>query len=210
MVIFTSAAFILTASWNLLFRSAKVYGFYFNDTSAVSRVYTELTGSEMADKIADFMSSWRPEKFEILEDTGYDMENVFNEEEGVNMMAAKNALDISGIVCIISLILTVSIYVFLLKRKKKKALADGFKVSLGLVGAGVVAETALMSTNGGRSRVMDILGMIDLGEDSQLTILLGADFFDMAALFLIALTLIVSAVCIYVNHVLTKPPRLFY
>lgn len=210
LVIFTAAAAILTASQNLLFRSAEVYGFYFNDSSAVSRVYTELTSSEMADKIAGFMNSWRPDKFEILEDTGYDMENVFDEEEGVNMMAAKRALDISGIICIISLILTVSIYVYFLRNKKKKVLADMLKVSMVLVLAGIVSETALMATNSGRIRAMEILGMIDLGKDSQITILLGADFFNMAAIFLIALTVIATGVCAYINYVLTKPPRIFY
>lgn len=210
LVIFTAAAAILTASQNLLFRSAEVYGFYFNDSSTVSRVYTELTSSEMADKIAGFMNSWRPDKFEILEDTGYDMENVFDEEEGVNMMAAKRALDISGIICIISLILTVSIYVYFLRNKKKKVLADMFKVSMVLVLAGIVSETALMATNSGRIRAMEILGMIDLGKDSQITILLGADFFNMAAIFLIALTVIATGVCAYINYVLTKPPRIFY
>lgn len=210
LVIFTAAALILTASQNLLFRSAEVYGFYFNDSRAVSKVYTDLTSSEMADRISGFMNSWRPEKFEVLEDTGYDMENVFNDEESVNMMAAKRVLDISGIVCIISLILTVAIYVHLLKRKRKKVLRDTFRISLGLVTAGIVAETSLMSTNGGRSRVMEALNMIDLGEDSQITILLGADFLNMAAIFLIVLTLIIAGVCTYINYVLTKPPRIFY
>ena len=82
-VVLVMFALILTFSQNLLFRSAEVYGFYFNDSRAVSKIYTNLTSSEMADEIAGFMGSWRPEKFEVLEDTGYDMESVFTEEEGV-------------------------------------------------------------------------------------------------------------------------------
>ena len=85
-----------------------------------------------------------------------------------------------------------------------------FKVSMVLVLAGIVSETALMATNSGRIRAMEILGMIDLGKDSQITILLGADFFNMAAIFLIALTVIATGVCAYINYVLTKPPRIFY
>ena len=110
----------------------------------------------MADEIAGFMGSFRPEKFEVLEDTGYDMENVFNEEESVNMMAAKRLLDISGIIFIISLIVTVSIYVYFYRDGKKKVLSDMFKISMGLVVAGVVSETALMATNGGRSWISDV------------------------------------------------------
>ena len=210
IVIFTAAAFILSFSQNLIFRSAEVYGFFFNDSRAVDRIYTSLTSREMADEIAGFMGSWKPEKFEVLEYTGYDMESVFTEEEGVNMMAAKRMLDISGVTLVISLIVTVAIYVYFLKKEKKKVLSDMFKVSIGLVIAGIIAEIWLMATNEGRSRMMDFMNMATLGEDSQLTVLLGADFLNMAAIFLVVCTLIVLAVCTYVNRILTKPPRLFY
>lgn len=201
---------ILTLSQNMLFRSAEVYGFYFNDSSAVSRIYTNLTSSEMADEISGFMSSWSPEKFEVLEDTGYDLENIFTEEESVNMMVIKKVLDISGIIFIVSLIGTVSIYVHFFRDGKKKVLSDMFKISLGLVVAGIIAETALMATNGGRSWISAKLGLLELGKESQLTVLLGADFLNMAAIFLVILTLIVAAVCTYANYVLTKPLRIFY
>lgn len=210
IVIFTAALFILSFSQNLLFRSADVYNFYFNDSRAVDRVYTNLTSREMAEEIAGFMNSWRPEKFEVLEDTGYDMESVFTEEESVNMMAAKRLMDISCVVCIVSMIATVAIYVHFLRDGKKKVLLDMFKVSIFLVLGGIIAEIWLMATNEGRSRVMELTGMIDLGEEAQIAILLGSDFLNMAAIFLVVLTIVVLAVCTYVNRVLTKPPRIFY
>ena len=210
IVIFTAALFILSFSQNLLFRSADVYNFYFNDSRAVDRVYTNLTSREMAEEIAGFMNSWRPEKFEVLEDTGYDMESVFAEEESVNMMAAKRLMDISCVVCIVSMIATVAIYVHFLRDGKKKVLSDMFKVSIFLVLGGIIAEIWLMATNEGRSRVMELTGMIDLGEEAQIAILLGSDFLNMAAIFLVVLTIVVLAVCTYVNRVLTKPPRIFY
>lgn len=210
IVIFTAALFILSFSQNLLFRSADVYNFYFNDSRAVDRVYTNLTSREMAEEIAGFMNSWRPEKFEVLEDTGYDMESVFTEEESVNMMAAKRLMDISCVVCIVSMIATVAIYVHFLRDGKKKVLSDMFKVSIFLVLGGIIAEIWLMATNEGRSRVMELTGMIDLGEEAQIAILLGSDFLNMAAIFLVVLTIVVLSVCTYVNRVLTKPPRIFY
>ena len=210
IVIFTAALFILSFSQNLLFRSADVYNFYFNDSRAVDRVYTNLTSREMAEEIAGFMNSWRPEKFEVLEDTGYDMESVFTEEESVNMMAAKRLMDISCVVCIVSMIATVAIYGHFLRDGKKKVLSDMFKVSIFLVLGGIIAEIWLMAANEGRSRVMELTGMIDLGEEAQIAILLGSDFLNMAAIFLVVLTIVVLAVCTYVNRVLTKPPRIFY
>ena len=210
IVIFTAAAFILSFSQNLIFRSAEVYGFFFNDSRAVDRIYTSLTSREMADEIAGFMGSWKPEKFEVLEYTGYDMESVFTEEESVNMIAAKRLMDISCVVCIVSMIATVAIYVHFLRDGKKKVLSDMFKVSIFLVLGGIIAEIWLMATNEGRSRVMELTGMIDLGEEAQIAILLGSDFLNMAAIFLVVLTIVVLAVCTYVNRVLTKPPRIFY
>ena len=85
-----------------------------------------------------------------------------------------------------------------------------FKVSIFLVLGGIIAEIWLMATNEGRSRVMELTGMIDLGEEAQIAILLGSDFLNMAAIFLVVLTIVVLAVCTYVNRVLTKPPRIFY
>ena len=210
IVIFTAALFILSFSQNLLFRSADVYNFYFHDSRAVAWVSPHLPSREMAEEIAGFMNSWRPEKFEVLEDTGYDMESVFTEEESVNMMAAKRLMDISCVVCIVSMIATVAIYVHFLRDGKKKVLSDMFKVSIFLVLGGIIAEIWLMATNEGRSRVMALTGMIDLGEEAQIAILLGSDFLNMAAIFLVVLTIVVLAVCTYVNRVLTKPPRIFY
>lgn len=210
IVIFTAAAFILTLSQNIVFRSPEVYSFYFNDSRAVGKIHTTLTSGEMSDEIVSFINSWRPEKFEILEDTGYDMESIFTDEESVNMMAVKRVMDMSGIILIVSLIVTVAIYVHFLRLGRKKVLSDMFKVTIALVIAGIIAEIWFMATNGGRIMVMAALNMVSLKEDSQLTILLGADFLNIATMFLVVLTIIVLAVCAYVNRILTKPPRIFY
>ena len=73
--------------------------FYFNDSGAVDRIYTGLSNSEMADGIADFMNSWRPQEFQIYEDTGYDLPGIFTEEESDSMMLVKKWLDISLALC---------------------------------------------------------------------------------------------------------------
>ena len=210
ILIFTIASFIISLSQNMIFRSELVYNFYFNDSRAVDKIYTTLSSSEMAGEIAGFMNSWNPEKFEVLEDTGYDMESVFTEEEGRNMMAVKRALDISALVCIVSLILTVSIYVHFLKDGKKKVLSDMFKVSMAATLFMAGAEMLVMATNQGRDRIFKYVGITPMGEESQLLELLGVDFLNMAAIFLIMMTVIVTAAAIYVNYLVTKPPRLFY
>lgn len=210
ILIFTISVFIITLSLNMVFRSELVYNFYFNDTRAVDKIYTTLSSSEMAGEIAGFMNSWNPETFDVQEYTGYDMESVFTEEEGENMMAVKRALDISCIVCIVSFILTAGIYVHFLRNEKKKVLSDMFKVGIimSLILTGL--EMFVMATHQGRDRLFDYIGITAMGGDSQLLKLLGVDFLNMAAIFVAVITVVVMAAAIYANYVLTKPPRLFY
>jgi len=210
LLIFTVAAFIISVSQNLIFRTSGVYGFYFNDSRAVDNIYTTLSSNEMADEIASFMRSWNPEKFEVLEFTGYDNESVFTEEDSDIMMTVKKALDISGIVCILSIILTVSIYIHLLRSEKKKMLSNSFKASFVLTLALAAGETVLFVTNNGRAKLMELLNLVNLPEESQLLEILGVDFIGMAAVFLAALTLIVLAFVTYIVVITTKPPRMFY
>lgn len=61
LVIFTAAIFVVTLAQNIVFRTADIYLFYFNDSRAVDQIYTTLDNSEMADEIAAFMNSWNPE-----------------------------------------------------------------------------------------------------------------------------------------------------
>lgn len=210
ILIFTISAFIISVSQNLIFRTAGVYGFYFNDSRAVDSIYTTLSNSEMADEIASFMRSWMPEKFEVLEDTGYDMESVFTEEDSDIMMTVKKALDISGIICIVSLIVSAAIYTHLLQQEKKKSLANSYKVSFVLTLAMAAGETVIMVTNSGRAKAAELLNLVILPEESQLMEILSADFIQMSAFFVAGLTMIVLAFVTYVTIVVTKPPRMFY
>lgn len=115
LVVFTTAICMITAAQNLTLRTADVYLFYFNDSGAVDRIYTGLSNSEMADGIADFMNSWRPQEFQIYEDTGYDLQGIFTEEESDSMMLVKKWLDISLALCIVSLIISVAIDIWMVQ-----------------------------------------------------------------------------------------------
>ena len=210
VVVFSMAFFIVSFAQNMLLRSSSVYAFYFNDSQAVDSIYTELSNAEMAEAIAGFMNSWRPDRFEVLEDTGYDKENIFTEEEGENMMKVKQALDISGLLCVVSFILTASIYFHFLRDGKKKVLFDAHKFSLGLVVTMGICEAVFMSTHGGRKQLLSLIGIAPLHENSQLLAILGADFIHMATVFLVVLTLIVTIIMTYISYALTKPPRIFY
>ena len=210
ILIFTIAISIITLGQNLVFRSELVYNFYFNDTRAVDKIYTSLGSSEMAGEIAGFMNSWNPETFDVQEYTGYDYESVFTEEEGENMMAVKKALDISALVCFVCIVITVSIYVHFIKDGKKKALSDMFKIGIVLTTLLAAGEMLMIATNQGRDYIVKYIGLTPMGADSQLLKLLGVEFLSMASVFLIMITVIITAAAIYFSHLVTRPPRLFY
>ena len=85
-----------------------------------------------------------------------------------------------------------------------------FKISMVMTLLMAGAEMLVMATNQGRDRIFKYVGITPMGEESQLLELLGVDFLNMAAIFLIMMTVIVTAAAIYVNYLVTKPPRLFY
>ena len=70
----------------------------------------------MADEIAGFMNSWRPDEFQVYENTGYDMQGIFSAKDSDNMLKAKTAMDISLIICLVSLIIT-AVYICLFFKK---------------------------------------------------------------------------------------------
>jgi len=210
VAVFTIAIFLITASQNLVVRSSEVYSFYFNDSGAVSKLYTGLSTSEVADGIAGFMNSWRPSEFQIYEDTGYDMQGIFTEDEGANMMQVKKWVDISAVLCIVSLILTAAIYWHLIKSDEKAMLRGSFRIAMGFSLAAAAGEVILLLSYQGRAWLATFMEMIPLPEDSQLLIVLGPEFLSMATGFLVLVTVIIFSVCAYLNYRLTKPPRIFY
>lgn len=210
VAIFTIAIFLITASQNLVVRSTEVYSFYFNDSGAVSKLYTGLSTNEVADGIAGFMNSWHPSEFQIYEDTGYDMQGIFTKEEGANMMQVKKWVDISTILCIVSLILTAAIYWHLIKSDEKAMLRRSFRIAMGFSLAAAAGEVIVLLSHQGRAWLADFMDLIPLQEDSQLLIVLGPEFLSMATGFLVLITVILFTVCAYLNYRLTKPPRIFY
>ncbi len=210
LVIFTAVIFVVTLAQNIIFRTADIYLFYFNDSRAVDQIYTTLDNSEMADEIAAFMNSWNPEEFQVYEDTGYDLQGIFTEDESKDMLIVKKWLDCSAAIMLVSLILTVAIYTYFLKNDYKKALRDRYKISIGLIPAAIVATAALTATNGGRQWLFEKMQLVELPEDSSLIHLVGADYLSMATVFYIAIGMVIFAATTWLVFRLTRPPRIFY
>lgn len=210
VAVITIALFLVTLSQNMTVRTTEVYSFYFNDSQAVSRLYTELSSTEIADGIADFMNSWRPEEFQIYEDTGYDLQGIFNEDEGYNMMCVKRCLDISTALGLAALLLTAAIYWQLIRCNEKKKLRNSFRVALVIATGISIAEFVALRSESGRTWLAGALKLTELDENSALMTILGPDFISMAAVFFAILAVIVLAIFTYINYRLTRPDRIFY
>lgn len=210
LLVITLSLFMITLGQNIVARTSGTYLYYFNDTRVVDRLYTEFTNSQMADEIASFMNSWRPKEFQIYENTGYDMQGIFGNADSDNMLTAKTVMDISFIICLVCLILTVSIYVYFLKNDFKLVLRKRLKATWIVSALLLACEGFVLLSDGGRRWLAPFVGLEPLKENSLLSIILGEDFIHMAGFFVIGYTLIAVLAISYLTYVLTKPPRIFY
>lgn len=210
ILVITVPVFVLTLSQNLTFRLPDVYLYYFNDSQVLSKIYTSLTNAEMADAIADFMNSHNPVEFQVFEPTGYDELAIFDVGDSYFMMVLKRLMDISGILCVVALILTVAIYILFLKNEEKTVLRSRFKIWGILSAALLCLQGAAICLPGMRAMTFRFLGLRVLPEDSRLQIILNGDYWQTAGVFLSLIGVIILALLIYIHYRLTKPPRIFY
>lgn len=210
IMVLSMTLLIVTLAQNILVRTSAGYTFYFNDTGVVNNVAFSYTNSQMSKEITSFMNSWKPDEFQVYEDTGYDLEKIFSEEDSNNMLAIKKAADIGFIVCILSLITTVAIYIHFLKNRFKLVLRKRMKCVTALVAIILAGEMFIMKTAKGLSWILNLVGVEKMAETSALKTLLGGSFVDMAGNFLFGYTIITFLIALYVTLMLTKPPRIFY
>ena len=114
ILVLSTTIMIVTLGQNLVLRTTAGYTFYFNDTRVVSKISGNYTNSEMSQEIVSFMNSWRPDEFQVYEDTGYDLEGIFDDKDSDNMLAVKKTADISFVLFLVSAVITVAIYVYFL------------------------------------------------------------------------------------------------
>lgn len=195
---------------SVIFRTPDAYQFYFNDSQCVDRLYTSLTSSEMADEIASFMNSFRPEEFQVNDNTGYDELPIFDSRDSYNMMVLKKTVDISGIFCVVGLILMVAVYIWFLREDEKKLLRRAYLIGAGISLAVIAVQAAVMSAPGLRTSWYRLWGMRAAAADSRLAMIMGDAFWSSFTVFLTGMCLIILLVLTYINYRITRPPRIFF
>ena len=210
VLVFCIVTATITLGQSILLRTPDVYQFHFNDSRCVDMLYTSLTSAQMADEIADFMNSFRPEEFQVNDFTGYDELPIFDSRDSYNMLVLKKMADVSGIFCIISLILMVSIYIWFVREDEKKALRNAFRLGAAVSAAAIVVQAVVLSAKSLRSSYFRLWGMRAFAEDSRLEMILGDEFWGVFAIFITVISVIILLVMAYLNYRLTRPPRIFY
>lgn len=195
---------------SVIFRTPDAYQFYFNDSQCVDRLYTSLTSSEMADEIASFMNSFRPEEFQVNDNTGYDELPIFDSRDSYNMMVLKKTVDISGIFCVVGLILMVAVYIWFLREDEKKLLRRAHLIGAGISLSVIAVQAAVMSAPGLRTSWYRLWGMRAAAADSRLAMIMGDAFWSSFTVFLTGMCLIILLVLTYINYRITRPPRIFF
>lgn len=210
VLVFCIVIVTVTLGQSILLRTPDVYQFHFNDSQSVDQLYTSLTSAEMADEIAGFMNSFRPEEFQVHDFTGYDELPIFDSRDSYNMMVLKKMVDISGIFCLVGLILMISIYIWFVRDDEKKLLRRAFRLGAVFSAALIVLQAVVLSAKSLRDSYFRLWGMRSFAADSKLEMILGDEFWGIFTVFVTVVSFIILLVLAYLNYRITRPPRIFY
>ncbi len=210
VLVFSVVIVTVTLGQNIIFRTPDAYQFYFNDSRCVDKLYTSLTSSEMADAIASFMNSFRPEEFQVNDNTGYDELPIFDSRDSYNMMVLKRMVDISGIFCVIGLVLMVAVYIWFVREDEKKLLRKAHLTGAAIGLAVIGVQAFIMSAPGLRDSWFRLWGMRASAADSKLEMIMGDPFWSSFTVFLTGISVILLLIFTYINYRITRPPRIFF
>ncbi len=210
LTIITISLFIVTFADTVVYRSSDVYSYYFNETRAVDSLHTSFSSNEIAGEIAAYFNSSEDGIFRLMENTGYDMEDIFNEDEGRNMLKVKNLLKAEGLTCGVSFIVTFAIYFHLIREDRKKLLSSCYKLSVPLSVFLIVAKAWLFMSGQYIEPGMKLLGIVELAEDSYLKQILGDEFIRMSSKFVLVISILIFIAVTYVCLRLTRQQKLFF
>ena len=112
---------ILILSSNLVLRFSETYVYHFNDSRATAGLAYNVTGSEFADEIAGYWSSFSGE-FQVYDDNGSFSDPIFDDSEVEAMAKAKKAVNLHLLAGIISGAVGIVFYTYLYRRGYRKAL----------------------------------------------------------------------------------------
>ncbi|MDD6043650.1 MAG: hypothetical protein PUB87_07880 [Eubacteriaceae bacterium] len=209
MVIFLSAAIMILSS-NIVLRISSMYVYHFNDSQAVLNIPYNVNGSEMADGISGYLSSFSKDEFQVYEDNRIYKDPLFNKNEQAVMKKAKQTLAIELGIGIFSLAGALGTYLYLLKNGFTEALRNRGKLTVGITAFLIILRVILCSSKGFRTWLYSFCIGIKLKKDSLLVMVLGDPLYKTYLLFATVLAVALLGIYAYVTYVTAKEKRIFY
>lgn len=209
MVIFISASILMLSS-TLVLRLSATYVYHFNDSQAVLDIPYSVTGSEMADGISKYLTSFSDESFQVYEDNGKYQDPLFNKTEQAVMKKYRNILNIELGLGMVMMGLFIAIYVHLLNRGSTLALRNRGRLSVGILTVFIIARVILVTIKAFRVWLYSSMIGIGLEKDSLMIQVLGDPMYKTYALFATVVAVVLTGIFAYVNASLTKQERIFY
>ena len=210
VLVVTLPLMIVILSSNLILRVSSTYVFHFNDSQVVSEVPYNIEGTEFADEIASYWSSFDDEPFQVYEDNGMFKDEVFEKDEQTVMEKAKYVLNIELAAGVLCLVFSTAIYIYLLKSGFGLALRNRYKVCAGITAVLLLLRVVVCFLKPFRTWLYASLIGVSLHKDSVLLLLLGDPFFKTYLLFTTIFGVALLAIMTYVHHNVTRPDRIFY
>ena len=200
---------ILILSSNLVLRLSETYVYHFNDSRATAGLAYNVTGSEFADEIAGYWSSFGGE-FQVYDDNGSFSDPIFDDSEVEAMAKAKNAVNLHLLAGIISGAVGIVFYTYLYRRGYRKALRKRGFLAAGITAALIVVQDIMLGTGSFRKMLYETFIGVSLDDNSPLTALLGSPFYKTFIIFSSVLGAAMLGIFIYIHFNLTKAKRIFY
>ena len=210
LTIITIALFIITFADTIVYRSSGVYSYYFNDTRVIDELHTNISSGEIAEKIASYFNSSDNEIFRLMENTGYDMEDIFTEDEGRNMLKVKKFFDAEGLICGGSFLATFAIYFHLIRENRKKLLSSCYKLSVPISLALIGLKAWILISGKYAELGMKALGLVELPADSYLRHVLGPEFVAMCGKFNLVIAIAIFLAVTYICLRVSRQQKLFF
>ena len=210
ILVITLPLMIVILSSNLILRVSATYTYHFNDSQVISEVPYNVEGTEFADKIASYWSSFDDEPFQVYEDNGMFKDKIFEKDEQAVMSKAKHALNIELAAGMLCLAVSLAIYIYLLKSGFTEALRNRYKACIGLTIILLVVQVVCWSMKDFRVWLYDTFIGLPLHQDSILALILGDPSFKTYMLFATIFGAAILAILTYIHHSLTRPDRIFY
>ena len=201
---------IVILSTNIVLRSKETYVFHFNDTQAVNKIYTDVTGTELAGEISSYWSSFDKSEFQVYEKNGKFKDPVFGKKDSQVMGKVKKAVNIELAVGVVFLAISLILYRMLYVKGFRAALHKMGYISGGITIGLLIVMNILLRIKSFRMLMYNLFVGIELGKKSVLVTLLGSLFYKTYLLFATMAGVALLAILFYVNYNLTKDKRIFY